>query len=127
MLKAVAHDGAAGDDADEGAFVVDDGDEVLVGRAEQQLLHIRRDGHGQIVLAVADGHDAVFLGVAQVHAAQVFDRPQQVALGECPAIFAVAVEDGQGGVAGMLHALKRLAQGVVVVEVGAGRLRRQKK
>ena len=42
-------------------------------------------------------------------------------------VAAIAVQDGQGGVAGIFHALQRLSDGKVVKKIGTTRFRSQKK
>ena len=73
-----------------------------------------------------DLHNVVLFGVAQIHAAEVFDRPEQVALGQRAAIKSVAGKDRDGGIAGVLHALERLPQREVLVKIGTVCLRGEK-
>ena len=126
-LQAIFEDPAAGDDADEIALVVDDGDKILVGSHGDQILHARVDPHGLHGAAVLDLGDGMLLGLAQVHHAQALDRPQQIALGDDAAVFAALIDHGQRRVAGMLHPLHGLPQGIPGFDIGAHRLRRQKK
>ena len=57
----------------------------------------------------------MLLGIAQIHAAEILDCPEEVALGERAAVFTAAVENGQRGIAGMLHPFECLTERIVIV------------
>ena len=127
LFEAVFQDAAAGDDADEIVLVVHDGDEVLVGGDGDEVLHARVRAHGLYrAPRRSDLGDGVFLGLPDVHDAEPLERPEQIALGDDALIVPLRVEDGQRGIAGVFHALHRLPQRGIRVDIGAHRLGRQK-
>ena len=74
----------------------------------------------------SDLGDGVFFGLPDVHDAEPLERPEQIALGDDALIVPLRVEDGQRGIAGVFHALHRLPQRGIRVDIGAHRLGRQK-
>ena len=71
--------------------------------------------------------DGMLLRLAHIHHAQTLARPQKVALGDDTAVFSVFIEHRQRRKPRMLHPFHRLAQRIAAVDIGAHRLRRQKK
>lgn len=63
-VQTVFEDGASGDDADEGVFVVDDGDEVLICGDEDEIFDARVDADGVNLAAGENFGDEVVLGLA---------------------------------------------------------------
>ena len=126
-VQTVFEDGASGDDADEGVFVVDDGDEVLICGDEDEIFDARVDADGVNFAAGENFGDEVVLGLAQVHDAQALERPEKVTLGQYAAVAAVFIENRQSSIAGIFHTFHRLTQGGAGFNVGTQRLRRQEK
>lgn len=126
-LLTVAHDGTAGDDANEGVAVINDGDKVLLAGPGDQVLHGGGDGNGDIIPPVGYLHNAVIFRIPQVQTTQVLQRPQQIPLRQGAAIFALLVQDGQGRIAGTFHPLQGLAHGIIIFQIGTAALWRQKK
>lgn len=106
-VQTVFEDGASGDDADEGVFVVDDGDEVLICGDEDEIFDARVDADGVNFAAGENFGDEVVLGLAQVHDAQALERPEKVTLGQYAAVAAVFIENRQSSIAGILSLLSR--------------------
>ena len=112
-----------------GTWAGDDGSTMLVeaGGDGDEVLHARVRAHGLYrAPRRSDLGDGVFLGLPDVHDAEPLERPEQIAFGDDALIVPLRVEDGQRGIAGVFHALHRLPQRGIRVDVGAHRLGRQK-
>src|SRR5699024_5572503 len=77
LLAAVLHDGASGDDADEGVLVVHHRDKVLGAGPADELVHTRMYPHRHIVLPAGDLHNLPGLRLAHIHVAHILQSPEQ--------------------------------------------------
>lgn len=100
----------AADDADEDLAVIDDRYKVLLHGGFYQLFHGAADVDGFVVPASRQGVDAYIFGAFEIQGSMAFDVAKQISFGEGADVHALIVENGESGVAVVLHLFQCLAQ-----------------
>ena len=91
FLRAIFHDGAAGDNTNECVFIVYHRNEVLGAGPCHQIMHIGGDPDGDVVSSASDFHDPSGFSLAHIQVAHIFQCPQKVTFGKSSPVFAVFI------------------------------------
>ena len=117
LLIAVTDDRLPAHDANEDAAVIHNRHKVLVHGRFDQLIHAGGHGDSLVVALVREGRNGDILSRFQIQTMELFQPPENVALGQGAHIFSLPVEHRNGRVAVILPLFQRLPKGEIVVNI----------